>query len=69
MRDGRWRYTIIAYRPPNQGGGVLNETVHETEASRDIELSVYRDRMRRGEVSHVEVIAHVPPYGKEVIWQ
>jgi hypothetical protein len=63
MRDGKWEYTIKAYRPPNQGGGLLIETVHVGTTSRDIELSVFRTRMARGEVSHVEVISHVEPYG------
>lgn len=51
-----WDYRIRAYAPPNQGGGLLLETVHRGEASRDMEISVFRDRMRRGEVSHIEVI-------------
>jgi hypothetical protein len=55
-------YTLRAYRPPNQGGGLLIETTHAGTASRDIELSVFRDRIKRGEVSYVEVITHIPPY-------
>lgn len=68
MRDGRWSYTIKAFAPTNHGGGLLIETVHATESSRDIEISVFKDRMRRGEVDHIEVIAHVEPYGTERIY-
>ena len=63
MRDGKWEYTIKAYRPTNQGGDFVMETTHVGTASRDIEISVYQDRMRRGEIGHIEVIAHVEPYG------
>lgn len=63
MRDGRWAYTIRAYRPPNQGGGLLMETVHATQASRDVEIAAWKSRMRRGEIDHIDVIAHVEPYG------
>lgn len=67
MRDGRWAYTIRAYRPPNRGGGLLIETVHATAASRDIEVAAFRDRMRRGEVAHIEVIEHVEPFERRTI--
>jgi hypothetical protein len=63
MRDGKWEYTIRAYAPTNQGGHLLIETVHVGTASRDIELSAYRERMRRGDVGHIEVISHVKPFG------
>ena len=63
MRDGKWEYSIRAYRPPNQGGGLVLETVHVGTASRDIEIAVFRDRMQRGEIGHIEVIAHVEPFG------
>jgi hypothetical protein len=69
MRDGRWEYTIRAYRPTNQGGGLLIETVHVGTASRDMEIQVFQTRMARGEVGHIEVISHVEPYGKELIWK
>jgi hypothetical protein len=62
MRDGKWEYTIRAYRPPNQGGGLVLETVHVGTASRDMEISVFRDRMARGEIGYIDVIAHVEPY-------
>lgn len=69
MRDGKWLYTIRAYKPPNQGGGLAIETVHATEASRDIEIEVFRTRMRRGEIAHIEVISHVEPFGTQTIFQ
>lgn len=62
MRYGKWEYTIRAYRPTNQGGGLLMETVHVGTRSRDIEIEVFRTRMARGEISHIEVIAHVEPF-------
>jgi len=63
MLQPDWDYTLRIFAPPNRGGELLLETTHRGEASRDIELAVCRERMKRGEVSHVEVIAHVPPYG------
>lgn len=51
-----WDYRIRAYASPNKGGHLLLETVHRGEASRDVELSAYRERMCRGEVGRVEVI-------------
>jgi len=68
MRDGRWEYTIRAYRPPNQGGGLLIETVHVGTSSRDMEIAVCRTRMARGAISHIEVIAHVEPFDTRTIW-
>jgi hypothetical protein len=67
--DGWWEYRIRAYRPPNQGGGLMYETVHRGEASRDIEIEVFREFMRRGAVSHIEVISLVPPYGVETLFR
>ena len=63
MRDGKWEYTIRAYRPPNQGGELVLETVHVGESSRDMEVDVFRTRMRRDEIGKIEVISHVEPYG------
>lgn len=65
----KWDYTIRAYRPPNQGGGLLIETVHKGTASRDIEVSVFKDRMARGEVDHIEIIAHVEPFGTTTLYK
>lgn len=56
-------YTILAYRPTNQGGGLLLETVHSTAASRDVEIAALRERMRRGEVGCIDVIDHTNPFG------
>jgi hypothetical protein len=68
MRDGRWEYTIRAYKPTNKGGGLVLETVHVGTASRDTEIAVFRDRMKRGEIDHIEVIAHVEPYDTRLIF-
>jgi uncharacterized protein YnzC (UPF0291/DUF896 family) len=51
-----WDYRIRAYYPPNKGGGLAIETVHRGEASRDMEISVFKARMARHEISHIEVI-------------
>jgi hypothetical protein len=54
-----WDYKIRAYLPPNKGGGLLVETVHRGESSRDMEISAFRGRMKRGEIGHIEVIDRV----------
>lgn len=68
MRDGKWEYTIRAYRPPNQGGGLVLETVHVGTASRDIEIAAFRTRMRHGEIDHIDVIAHIEPFDTVTYW-
>jgi len=69
LRDGKWEYTIRAYKPPNQGGGLALETVHVgSTASRDVEISVFRTRMAHGEIGHIEVIAHIEPFGRDVYY-
>lgn len=67
-RDGQWEYTIRAYRPTNQGGGLILETTHSGTASRDVEIAVFKTRMSRGEISHIEVIAHVEPFDITTIY-
>lgn len=62
-------YTIRAYRPTNQGGGLLIETWHIGTASRDIEIAVFKDRMARGEVSYIEVTSHVEPVGITTLYE
>jgi hypothetical protein len=49
-----WDYTIRGYRQKQ----LLLVTVHRGEASRDVELSVWRVRGLRGEATHVEVLDH-----------
>jgi hypothetical protein len=72
-RHGKWRYTIRAYYPPNAQfpripNALAIETVHAGVGSRDVEILVFRDRMRRGDFSHIEVITHIPPFGTETIY-
>lgn len=57
-----WLYRIRGYAPTNQGGELLLETVHASEASRDIEIAAWRARIRRGEVSHIEVVDLQKPF-------
>lgn len=64
-----WDYRIRGYRPPNQGGGLLLETVHRGEASRDIEIAAWRERIRRGEVDHIEVTNLKTAETQLMIWQ
>lgn len=64
----QWEYTIKAFYPPNRGGGLAIETGHDGLASRDIEIAVFRERIKRGEISHIEVTSHVEPFGTETIW-
>ncbi|MCR4301838.1 MAG: hypothetical protein NUV51_09530 [Sulfuricaulis sp.] len=51
-----WEYMIRAYLPANKGGCLLIETVHRGEHSRDMEISIFKERMKRGEVGHIEVV-------------
>ncbi len=69
LRNNKWEYTIRAYRGPNQGGGLVLETVHVGTASRDMEIAVFRTRMARGEISHIEVISHVEPFGTKRLYK
>lgn len=69
MRDGKWRYTIRAYWPPNRGGGLAIETVHATEISRDIEIAAFQSRISRHEIDYIDVIAHIEPFGTTRIWR
>lgn len=58
------RYRMRIYK----GSRLLLETTHTTRASLDIELSVVRDRIRKGEVSHAEWIDHNEPFeGKTLV--
>lgn len=45
-------YIVRGFR----GTLLLVETWHVGEASKDLEVSCWRDRMQRGEATHVEVI-------------
>jgi len=68
-RDGKWEYTIRAYRPPNLGGGLLMETVHIGTASRDAEIAAWRARLKTGGIAYIEVIAHIDPFDTIRIYQ
>lgn len=48
-------YTIKAFYPPNKGGGLAIHTWHIGTGSRDVEIAVFRERMARGEIDHIEV--------------
>lgn len=61
-------YYIRAYRPTNLGGGLLIETWHDGEASRDMEIAVFKDRMRRGDIERIEIESHVEPVGITTIY-
>jgi hypothetical protein len=61
MTNG-WRWRVRGYRPLNQGGGVEFETKHHTEASKNIEVEAATARVRRGELSSVEVVDTERPF-------
>lgn len=58
--DALW--IVEAYRPPNQGGGMLFSTWHRTDASKDIEVSAIKSRMSRGEISSARVVHRQSPF-------
>lgn len=55
-------FTIKAYagggHPTAPLGAMILHTWHATEGSRDIEIAAYKARIRRGEISHIEVVDH-----------
>lgn len=70
MRDNLWDYRIRAYigcthkavlQGWHQVGELLMETTHIGDHNRDMEIDIWRDRIKRGEVSHIEVIRLRPP--------
>lgn len=58
-------YVIEYYR----NGQVVLVTWHVGEGSRDVEISACRERMRRGEISHVRVTNRRAPFGSYEVWQ
>jgi peroxiredoxin family protein len=75
MRDPGWLYTVRGYAsnqhpkyPEVKYGDLLLETKHATKASADLEVSVWKSRMKRGGVAYIEVISHVEPYDKVTIY-
>ena len=64
MREGRWAYTICVHRPARQGGGIVIESLHTDPFTLEIEIDLFKDRMKRGEVGMIEVISHVPPFDR-----
>lgn len=46
-----------------RNGRVALHTWHTSKASFDIELMIYRERMRRGEIAKVVVTSNVAPFG------
>lgn len=58
---GDWDFRIRGFagaRHPKKirPGSLLLETTHKGEASAYVEIETWRERMRRGEVRHVELI-------------
>ena len=61
MRPNDARYSIKAYagrKHADPFGSLVLHTWHRTEGSRDIEIAAFRARMRRGEISSIDVIDH-----------
>lgn len=67
----RWMmYAIRGFSSTARGykfGTLLLETTHQTEGSKDVEVSAWRERMKRGEVAYIEVTRLTSPYGMERI--
>lgn len=58
-----WDFRICGYATPNYSrdigvpvGAKLCETTHKGESSAYVEIEAWKERMRRGEVGHVELI-------------
>ena len=71
--NNRWDYAIRAYYPPNvqpphTPNALAIETVHATEVSRDVEITAFRERMKRSEIGYIDVIDLISPYGIETIY-
>jgi len=49
----RWNYIIRGYQPLTEE--LMIETCHVTKTSRDIEIELFRERMKRGEIVFIEV--------------
>ena len=64
--DG-WDYKIRAFYP--HGRGLAIETVHKGEASRDVEISAFKERMKAGEIAYIEVIELNPPHTITVLYE
>jgi len=65
MRDGKWEYTIKAYsRAPHK---MIEETTFINKTFCDIDINIYRNRIKRNEISYIEVIHHEDPYEIERI--
>lgn len=63
----KWRWRVRTFLPPNRGGGVACETMHSSEASKQIEVIVIRERIHRGELSHAIVVDLDDPFRAEMI--
>ena len=67
MRQGQWKYTIIAYDGLGRKANRIYETVHRDKTSKDIELEAWRQRIKRHEVPSLRVISHVYPFWQETV--
>lgn len=56
------RYLVRIYAPTNQGGHLLIETWHRTEASKEIEIAAALARARRGEVGYIHSVDLERPF-------
>lgn len=52
-------YVIQAYRR----NALVLETWHIGEASRDMEISVFKERIKKGEIDHIVVTNRMSPFG------
>ncbi len=65
---GHWIFRVQGY---STRGDLLLETVHATESSKDIEVAVWRTRMKRKDdhVGRVEVTVLRPQGRTEIIYE
>lgn len=64
IKGERWKkmsdFIIRGYaghkHPGARRGAMVLETTHKSEASASIEIEAYRERMKRGEIDHVELL-------------
>ena len=61
--NANWLFTVRGYFK----GHLLLETVHSNASSKDVEVSVWMARYKRGECDRIEVDDHEHPQQSKVI--
>ena len=66
MRNGKYEYTIKAYKGMPER--MIEETFFISKTFCDIDIDIYRKRIKKGEINRIEVIHHEDPYDIENIF-